>query len=338
MSAERYDLITMGRVGVDLYPEQIDTPLADVRTFAKFLGGSATNVAVAAARLGARAAVITKVGDDPFGPYVRRALEAFGVDARWVGTHPTLRTPIVFCEIHPPDDFPLLFYREPTAPDMTIETAELDLDAIRAARVFWTTGTGLSAEPSRSATLAALAARDSAGEDAITIHDLDHRPMFWSHEEEAGTWAREALRHATVAVGNRDEVQVAVGTRDPVKASAALLELGVQIAIVKQGPDGVLVRTADTLAEVPPIRLDVVNGLGAGDAFGGALVHALLAGWDVERAVRLANAAGAYVASQLACADAMPTMEQLAPLVGEDLERPEAELLHQNAGLDAPRR
>jgi 5-dehydro-2-deoxygluconokinase len=304
-----FDLITMGRVGVDLYPEQIGVGLADVQTFAKFLGGSATNVAVAAARLGDRSAVITKVGDDPFGPYVRRALEDFGVDARFVGTHPTLRTPIVFCEIHPPDDFPLLFYREPTAPDMTITIDELDLDEIRAARVFWTTGTGLSADPSRAATIAALEARDGA--DGITIHDLDHRPMFWSDESEAGVWAREALRHATVAVGNRDEVEVAVGTRDPLAASAALLDLGVEIAIVKQGPDGVLARTADGVVEVPPVRLDVVNGLGAGDAFGGSLVHALLAGWDVERAVRLANAAGAYVASQLACADAMPTMEQL---------------------------
>src|SRR5438067_12747489 len=148
------EVLTMGRIGVDLYPEQSRVHLEDVQTFRKMLGGSATNVAVAAARLGERAAVITKVGDDPFGPYVRRALEGFGVDPRWVGTHPTLRTPIVFCEIHPPDDFPLLFYREPTAPDMTIGVDELDLDAIRAARVFWTTGTGLSAEPSRAATLA----------------------------------------------------------------------------------------------------------------------------------------------------------------------------------------
>src|SRR5919204_1794186 len=160
MSSE-LEVLTMGRVGVDLYPEQIGVRLAEVRTFAKSLGGSATNVAVAAARLGNRAAVITKVGDDPFGPYVRDALRGFGVDDRWVGTHPTLRTPVVFCEIHPPDDFPLLFYREPQAPDMTIEAGELDLDAIRAARVFWTTGTGLSAEPSRSATLAALESRSS---------------------------------------------------------------------------------------------------------------------------------------------------------------------------------
>jgi len=334
-----YDLITMGRVGVDLYPEQIGVPLADVRTFAKSLGGSATNVAVAAARLGAHAAVITKVGDDPFGPYVRAALRGFGVDDALVGTHPTLRTPVVFCEIFPPDDFPLLFYREPTAPDMTLAAGELDLEAIRDARVFWTTGTGLSAEPSRSATLTALSARDpspeagrrpsgsergaraerwrarSARQDPaerpLTVHDLDHRPMFWDAEREAGRWARAALAHATVAVGNRDEAAVATGTRDPEAAAEALLELGVELAIVKRGPEGVLARTRDERVEVPAIPVDVVNGLGAGDAFGGALVHGLLNGLPLERTIRLANAAGAYVAGQLACADAMPTIADL---------------------------
>ena len=308
-----FDLITMGRVGVDLYPEQIGVGLADVQTFAKFLGGSATNVAVAAARLGDRSAVITKVGDDPFGPYVRRALEGFGVDARFVGTHPTLRTPIVFCEIHPPDDFPLLFYREPTAPDMTITVDELDMDEIRSARVFWTTGTGLSADPSRAATIAALEARD--GVDGITIHDLDHRPMFWSDESQAGVWAREALRHATVAVGNRDEVEVAVGTRDPAEAARRLLERGIELAIVKQGGDGVLVATADGSETIPPKPVEVVCGLGAGDAFGGALCHRLLAGDAPADAVRFANAAGAIVAGRLLCADAMPTESEVLELL-----------------------
>ena len=305
----RYDLITMGRVGVDLYPEQIGVPLAEVRTFAKSLGGSPTNVAVAAARLGGRTAVITKVGDDPFGPYVRAALRGFGVDDRWVGTHPTLRTPVVFCEIFPPDDFPLLFYREPQAPDMTVAPDELDLDAIREARVFWTTGTGLSAEPSRAATLAALEIRSEARQ--VTVHDLDHRPMFWRGDGDAGHWARAALAHATVAVGNRDEVAVAVGTRDPDAAAEALLDLGVHLAVVKRGPDGTLARTREERVEVPPVPVEVVCGLGAGDAFGGALVHGLLAGWPLERTIRLANAAGAHVAGQLLCSDAMPTLEDL---------------------------
>jgi len=304
-----FDVVTIGRVGVDLYPEQSGVSLAEVQTFRKSLGGSPVNVAVAAARLGAgRVAAITKVGDDPFGPYVRHAMEGFGVDTRWVGTDPELRTPVVFCEIHPPDFFPLLFYREPKAPDMNISLDELELDAIRAARLFWTTGTGLSDEPSRSATLGALEARGRSG---ITIHDLDHRPMFWRHENEAGELARAALMHAMVAVGNQDEVAVAVGTRDPWDASAALLDLGVELAIVKRGPEGVLARTRDELIEVEPVRLEVVNGLGAGDAFGGALVHGLLAGDDVELVIRRANAAGALVASRLACADDMPYLPEL---------------------------
>jgi 5-dehydro-2-deoxygluconokinase len=301
------DLLTMGRISVDLYPEQIGVGLEDVATFAKSLGGSPTNVAVAAARLGAAAAVITKVGDDPFGVYCRRALREFGVDDRFVGVHPSLRTPLAFCEVHPPDDFPLLFYREPTAPDLTITADELDFDAIRGAGILWTTGTGLSAEPSRAATLAALEAR--AG--ATVIHDLDHRPMFWADPAEATAFAREALRFATVAVGNREEVEVAVGTRDPHTAADRLLELGVRIAVVKQGPAGVLVATAERRTEIPPVPTDVVCGLGAGDAFGGSLAYGLLQGWPPERAVRMANAAGSIVASRLACADAMPTLDEL---------------------------
>ncbi|MCW3063795.1 MAG: PfkB domain protein [Solirubrobacterales bacterium] len=304
-----FDVITTGRVGVDLYPEQIGVALADVRTFAKSLGGSPTNVAVAAARLGSRSAVVTKVGDDPFGPFVRTALEGFGVDARWVGTDPELRTPIVFCEVHPPDRFPLLFYREPKAPDMNLTPADFDLDAVRDAGLFWTTGTGLSDEPSRGAVLTALEAR---GRKAFTVHDLDHRPMFWPSDAEARRWARTALPHVTVAVGNQDEVEMAVGTRDPEAAAEALLELGVEVAVVKRGGEGVFARTArGERIDLPPVRLRVLNGLGAGDAFGGALCHSLVSGWDLERALRTANAAGAIVASRLACADDMPTHDDI---------------------------
>jgi 5-dehydro-2-deoxygluconokinase len=312
-----FDLVTMGRVGVDLYPEQIGVALPDVRTFAKSLGGTATNVAVAAARLGARAAVITKVGDDPFGAYVRAALEGFGVDARYVSTHPSLRTPIVFCEIFPPDDFPLLFYREPKAPDMELSASDLDLDAIRAARILWVTGTGLADEPSRSATLAALRARGRAG---ITVLDLDYRPMFWASREDARAAMQEALPYVTVAVGNQDECETAVGVREPRAAAGALRERGVDLAIVKQGPRGVLAVDGETSVEVPPVPVEVVNGLGAGDAFGGALCHGLLSGWDVERTMRFCNAAGALVASRLACADAMPTEPEVDALLGQAID------------------
>jgi 5-dehydro-2-deoxygluconokinase len=316
-----FDLIALGRVGVDLYPEQIGLPLAEVSSFAKSLGGSPTNVAVAAARLGARAAIVTKVGDDPFGGYVRGALRDFGVDARWVGTDPRLRTPITFCEVHPPDHFPLLFYREPSAPDLQLRAAELDLEAIAAARILWTTGTGLSVEPSREATLTALRERRAADPAALTIHDIDHREMFWDDPATAGEMARAAIAEASVVVGNRAEVEVAVGTDDPERAARALLELGPEIAIVKRGPEGVHVATAEQTWDVAPFTMDVVCGLGAGDAFGGALCHALLSNWEIEPAVRLANAAGALVASRLACADAMPEIGELDALLATEAER-----------------
>jgi 5-dehydro-2-deoxygluconokinase len=309
-----FDLVTIGRIGVDLYPEQIGVGLEDVRTFRKMLGGSATNVGVAAARNGRRVAVVTKVGDDGFGRFCRAAVEGFGIDPRYVGVHPTLRTPLAFCEIHPPDDFPLLFYREPRAPDLELTVAELDRPAIESAGVLWTTGTGLSVEPSRTATLTALSWRP---DDAITVHDLDHRPMCWTSDGEAGEYGREAVARASVAVGNRAEASVVVGDGSPEELAGRLLELGVRLAIVKLGPDGVLAMTESETVVVPPIPVDVVNGLGAGDAFGGALVHGLLAGWPLERILRYANAAGAIVASRLGCADDMPLGHEIDALLAE---------------------
>ena len=305
---EAFDVITMGRVGVDIYPLQVGVGLEDVTTFGKFLGGSATNVAVAAARHGRRAAVITRTGDDPFGRYVVRALVELGVDPRFVRSVPGLPTPVTFCEIFPPDNFPLYFYRQPKAPDLVIEPGELDGPAIAAARVFWATVTGLSQQPSRGAHHAAWAAR---GRRPLTVLDLDYRPMFWPSEQAARTEVRRALPHVTITVGNLDECAVAVGEREPRRAAAALLDAGVELAVVKQGPGGVLALSRTEMVQVPPVPVDVVNGLGAGDGFGGALCHGLLAGWPLERVLRFANAAGAIVASRLECSTAMPTTAEV---------------------------
>jgi 5-dehydro-2-deoxygluconokinase len=304
-----YEVITLGRCGVDVYPEQVGVGLEDVATFAKFLGGSPTNVAVAASRLGHRSAVVTKTGDDPFGRFVRRALEDFGVDTAFVGTDPDLPTPVTFCEIFPPDDFPLYFYRRPSAPDLQLRAEELapstDLyRSVQEADILWFTVTGLSEEPSREAHLAALEAR---GKDRLTVIDLDYRPMFWSDPTDATAAIAEVLPYVSVAVGNREECEVAIGETEPQAAAKALRAAGVETAIVKQGPAGVLGVRGDESVVVPPVPVDVVNGLGAGDAFGGSLVHGLLSGWNLERTLRFANAAGAYVAGQLSCADAMPT-------------------------------
>ena len=313
----RLELLTVGRVGVDLYPEQSGVPLKDVATFARSLGGTATNVAVAASRLGRRSAVLTKVGPDGFGDYVREALTGFGVDASYVGTAAGLQTPVVFCALDPPEDPPLTFYRAPIAPDLTIGLADVPWDVVEEVPVLWVTGTGASVEPARSTQLAMLArrSRPAPGSGRWTVLDLDWRPMFWPSPQEARAEYAAMLDHVTVTVGNRAEVEVAVGTNDPHEAAARLLARGVELAVVKLGGEGVLVATADATTVVPPHAVQVVCGLGAGDAFGGALVHGLLSGWEPSRCAEHANAAGALVASRLACADAMPTAAELDALV-----------------------
>ena len=311
-----FDVLTMGRVGVDIYPLQAGVALEDVETFGRYLGGSATNVAVAAARLGRAAAVITRTGADPFGRFVHEALRGYGVDDRFVTAVPGLPTPVTFCEIFPPDDFPLYFYRYPKAPDLEISAGELDREAIQAADVFWVTVTGLSQEPSRSATLEALRIRGRRG---ITVLDLDYRPAFWPSREAARPWVQAALKHVSVAVGNLDECETAVAERDPAGAAKSLLAAGVDLAVVKQGPRGVLAADGSGCVEVPPVVVEVVNGIGAGDAFGGALCHGLLAGWPVADTMRFANAAGAIVASRLACSDAMPTVAEVDELLAESV-------------------
>jgi 5-dehydro-2-deoxygluconokinase len=302
------DVIVMGRVCIDIYPEQIGVGLADIRTFSKSIGGSATNVAVANARLGHPTALLTRTGDDPFGGYAKKELARLGVDTTWVSPVEGMQSVLTFCEAFPPDDFPLYIWRNPTAPDMYLSEADLPLGAISDAKVFWATATGLSREPSRNAHFAAWAAR---GRKDNTVLDLDYRPMFWEAEADATAVVQEALEHVTIAVGNKDECRMAVGETDPERAADALLERGVEIAIVKMGPRGVLARTRTERVVAEPIAIDVVNGLGAGDAFGGALCHGLLHGLPLRDTLNLANAAGALVATRPECSLAMPDLSEL---------------------------
>ena len=311
MTHQPYDVLAIGRCGVDVYPLQVGVGLEDVETFGKFLGGSAANVSVAASRLGQRSGLISGVGDDPFGRYVRAELARLGVDNRFVATHAMFPTPVTFCEIFPPDDFPLYFYRKPSAPDLQITVDDIDTEAVRTARLFWATVTGLSEEPSRSAHFAAWTTRQRK---PPTVLDLDYRPMFWASPAAATEQVQRALAHVTVAVGNREECEIAVGETNPHKAADALLDLGVELAIVKQGPRGVLGKNRRSSVTVPPNAVDVVNGLGAGDAFGGSLCHGLLNDWPLEKTLRYANAAGAIVASRLECSTAMPTAAEVAAL------------------------
>jgi len=311
-SAGDLELITVGRISVDLYADEVNAGFDEVRGFVKALGGSPTNVAVAAARLGHRAAVFTKVGTDPFGAYLRGELVRFGVDTRYVGTHPTLRTPLAFAVLDPPEDPELLFYREPTAPDLELGAGEVDAATVERVPILWVTGSALSRDPSAGTVEGMLAAR---GRRRHTVLDLDYRPSFWASEQQARARIGAAVEHVTVAVGNRAECAVAVGSDDPHEAARRLLARGVELAIVKLGGDGVLVAGADEQATIPAAPVAVVCGLGAGDAFGGALCHGLLSGWAPSRAVEFANAAGAIVAGRLLCAEAMPSEAEVSDVV-----------------------
>lgn len=312
-------VVVMGRLGVDIYPLQFGVGLEDVQTFQKFLGGSAANVSVATARHGHRVALASAVGNDPFGRYLLAELTRLGVQNQFVAVDDTYKTPITLCEVFPPDDFPLYFYREPKAPDVNIDGSTIDFAAITAADVFWFTATGLSEEPSLATHMRALDAR--VGADGWTVFDLDYRPMFWENEQVASERIAKALEFASVAVGNREECAVAVGETDPHRAADALLERGVELAIVKQGPKGVLAKTVDETVEVAPHFVEVVNGLGSGDAFGGALVHGLLSGWPLERVLRFANVAGAIVATRLECSTAMPTTAEIVAMMEGEASR-----------------
>lgn len=306
------DVLTMGRIGVDIYPLQHGVGLEEVESFGKFLGGSPTNVAVAAARLRRSAAVVTAVGDDPFGRFCRAEMGRLGVFDDYVKVDDDLNTPVTFCEIFPPDNFPLYFYRRPVAPDLLLRPEDMPIDAIVQARVFWVTATGLSHEPSRAAHLAALQAR---GRRPFTVLDLDYREQFWPSIEAAREAIAEVLPYVDIVVGNREECHVAVGESDPERAAQALLDRGVDKAIVKRGPDGVLAMDAERVIEVAGTPITVVNGLGSGDAFGGALCFGLIKEWPLVDTLVAASAAGALVATRLECSTAMPSEPELLAAV-----------------------
>ena len=303
-----FDVLTIGRVGIDLYPLQSNVSLDKVEAFKKGIGGSPTNVAIAAARHGLRAAVITRTGIDPFGQFIKDELIRLGVSDEFVFGVKGLNTPVVFAEIFPPDSFPLYYYREPIAPDLIIEPQELDLEAIKRAKIYWSTLTGLSEEPSRSAHHAAWNAR-AAG--ALTVLDLDYRPTLWESPDAASDQISKALEKVSIVIGNLEECKLATSESDPDRVANALLSKGADIAVVKMGPKGVLAKSRNETVIKLPHPIKVLNGLGAGDSFGGAFCYGLLEGWDLDRVITFANMAGAINASRSDCSTAMPTTQEV---------------------------
>jgi 5-dehydro-2-deoxygluconokinase len=300
--------LVTGRVLLDLYPEQQERALEDVETFRQYPGGFATNVATGLARLGVRTAVFSGVGSDGHARHIRRFLEQEGVDCRWLATHPSLATALAFCEIWPPDGFPITYHRMPTCPDWetTLPDAGVDRQLASTIPLLYISGTALARDASRQA-MAELAdaRRTGAG---ITILDLDWRHMLWPSETEFRTQVARILPAATVILGGDGEW--AAAGLDPAAATAPT-------RVVKHGPAGCTVYLPDGSVQCEPgLPVQPLNGLGAGDAFAAAFGYALLHG--LERPGAIANAAGAIVATRHSCSTAMPTLSELtAFLEGE---------------------
>src|SRR5438094_6030363 len=203
-NAPMIDVAVMGRVGIDLYPNQLRTPLRSVRTYTRFVGGFAGNVSTGLARLGVKSAILSRVGAEGHGEFVREFLASESVDVRYLRTDPVWQTPPTFCEVWPPDNFPITFYRRPTCPDWQLAIEDFDPEAVAVAPLLYATGTGLAQSPSRETTLATLDAHRGT-----TIFDLDWRPMLWDDPKDYPPLAAVAADSAEVVIGNEEEVEAA---------------------------------------------------------------------------------------------------------------------------------
>jgi len=309
-----YDLLAMGRSGIDLYAHEIGVPITGVRSFDAYVGGCPTNVSVGARRLGLRTALLTAVGEDQVGTFVLHFLEREGVETRFIPRKPGRRTSAVILTIQPPDRFPLTFYRDNCA-DIALTVDDVLAAPVAESRVLFLTGTGLSREPSHTATLAAAEVARRAG--TAVVFDIDYRPDQWPDVRTFGAAVRSALARADVAIGTEEEVCAAAGGLADVDAAAArLAECGLAALVVKRGEHGARVyRAGAGPVDVAPFPVTVLNVLGAGDAFASGLVYAWLQGWPLERAARFGSATGAIVVTRHACANDMPTRDEVEAFV-----------------------
>ena len=325
-----YDTLHMGRSSIDLYANDIGAPFSQISSFAAYVGGSPTNMSVGGRRLGLKTALLTAVGADPVGQFILDFLDAEDVATGFIPTKPERRTSAVLLGIQPPDQFPLVYYRDNCA------DIHLTIDDVRAApvddcRVFQFAGTNLSREPSRSATL--FAAEQAQASGAKVVLDVDFRPDQWHDVRAFGVQIRAVLPLVDVVIGTEDEVNAAM-LRDPAEVSVTasqvsdtrvqgdsaanirrMLAYGPDVIVEKVGAQGARIHTVTEIVDVPGFPVDVQNILGAGDAFGSGFLYGYVNGWDWYKAARLGNACGAIVVTEHGCAPFMPTMQQIQDFV-----------------------
>jgi len=306
----KLDVATAGRAVVDLYPANDGLAPKDVESYRQYLGGSPTNVAVAAARAGLRSAVVTRTGDDLFHDFVIDQLEGFGVDTRWVRAESGRRTTLAVCDLREPHEPALTFFRDAQPPEESID-AELT-EAAASSRILWITASGFATEQSAAVHAAAIAAADRV------FLDLDYRRDFWTSESALRERLHPILGQVDAVIGNVQEVQIALGESGaPADLARELLARGPRLAVVKEGAKGALAATREEVVTQSAFPVQTINGLGAGDAFGGQILHGEVAGWPLDLTMRHAVAAGAIVASRRGCSVAMPTAAEVTQFLAE---------------------
>lgn len=306
-----YDVLTIGRAGIDLYSLDFYEPLEEAKRFARYVGGSAANIAVGVARLGLKSAIITRVSDDELGEFILRQLSRMGVDTRFIKKDPEGKTGIVFAEIIPGKDGRFIFYRE-KASDLLLRREDIPENAIIKARALIVTGTGFSAEPSRSANFHALELAKKYKVKAIV--NLDWRPTLWKHvtRNERLSLYRKAIEMADIVIGNRSEYEASTGEKELKEAIRKARSINREaLFVVTLGKDGSIAFTK----EGKEIRAESyitnhLKGLGAGDGFIAGFLFGLLKGWELYRSLRFGNAVGAIVVTRHSCSEAMPTYDE----------------------------
>lgn len=325
-SGRQLDLICLGRLGVDLYAQQVGARLEDVSSFAKYLGGSSANIAFGTARLGLKSAMLSRVGDDHMGRFLLESLVREGCDVSAVKVDPQRLTALVLLGLKDRETFPLVFYRENCA-DMALCAADIDEAFIASSKALLITGTHFSTDGVYQASLQALDYAEKHGVKRVL--DIDYRPVLWGlagkadgetrfvADQQVSQHVQGILGRFDLIVGTEEEFLIAGGSDDLLTALRTVRSLSTATLVVKLGPQGCTVihgaipPSLDDAAVYPGVRVEVLNVLGAGDAF----MSGFLSGWleeaSDERCCQLANACGGLVVSRHACAPAMPTRAEL---------------------------
>ncbi len=317
----KYDLITMGRSSIDLYSNDIGAPFVDIQSFAAYVGGSPTNIAVGARRLGLNSALLTAVGEDPVGDFILHFLKAEEVETRFIPRKPSTRSSAVVLGIEAPDRVPLVFYRN-NAADIQLTIDDVLATPITECIIFEFAGTNLSHDPSRSATFFAAERAKAAGVKIFC--DLDLRADQWHDPRAFGVIVRAILPLVDVVFGTEEEILALTSTESGrIKISDSqvsapevtgnldlairvLLSQGLQALVVKRGAKGctVFLKNGQQI-EAPGFSVEVLNILGAGDAFASGFIYGYIQGWDWYKTARMGNACGAIIVTRHGCANHM---------------------------------